>query len=283
VRQRVTSPNIDASRRRCSSAACYLVGSSRLVVGLSFARDSDAYERPCQSAATPLTADCATSRLQHRDANLPRGRPWTTGHSSERRRQALHGAFTLGGKDCSRDTNSAHFACVGFRGFDADASQNDRKPSSPVAKCSTKGGPMCAVENEQFRLEDYKLKLGYLNAQADRMWTRFNYFVTIQAGLVGLFAIASADQFKHRAPWAILAEVIVSLVWWMVGARDRFLWRAGRWNVEEAANALRVDGSDLASYKAAGRDTGYIPVGELDPFADVMRDEGVAQYRKWDV
>ncbi len=30
-----------------------------------------------------------------------------------------------------------------------------------------------------FLLEDYKLKVGYLTAHLTRMWTRFNFFVTI--------------------------------------------------------------------------------------------------------
>lgn len=141
---------------------------------------------------------------------------------------------------------------------------------------------MSPVDIEQFRLDDYKLKLAHLNAQADRMWTRFNYFVTIQAGLVGFFAIASSHQFRQRALWASLAEVVVSLVWWTVGARDRFLWRAGRRNVEKAANALLIESKHLPSYEDIGPETGYVPVGELDPFADEMHREALARYRKWD-
>lgn len=33
--------------------------------------------------------------------------------------------------------------------------------------------------NNDFFMEDYKLKISYLNDQFGRMWTRFNFFLTI--------------------------------------------------------------------------------------------------------
>jgi hypothetical protein len=141
---------------------------------------------------------------------------------------------------------------------------------------------MSPVDAEQFRLEDYKLKLAYLDAHSNRMWTRFNYFVTIEAALVGFFTIAASDQFQQRAPWAALIESILSLSWWAVGARDRFLWRAGRRNVEHAAEKLRVSGHRLVIYKDSPSD-GYVPVGELDPFGAQMRDEAYDRYGEKDI
>jgi len=139
------------------------------------------------------------------------------------------------------------------------------------------------LDEATFRLEDYKLKLDYVNAQADRMWTRFNYFVTIQAGLVGLFAIASSGEFKQRAVWASLAEFVIAGTWWLVGARDRFLWRAARRNVERAAGELRVNNKLLVGYKDVGTKAGYVPVGELDPFSLEMQDEADGRYQPWDI
>ena len=38
--------------------------------------------------------------------------------------------------------------------------------------------------NNDFFMEDYKLKVGYLNDQFSQMWTSFNFFLTIESGLV---------------------------------------------------------------------------------------------------
>ncbi len=81
---------------------------------------------------------------------------------------------------------------------------------------------MSPIDIEQFRFEDYKLKLANLTAHSDRMWTRFNYFITIEAGLVGLFVIAGLHRLGFLV-WGTFAEFLVSLAWWVVGARDRFL------------------------------------------------------------
>jgi len=131
---------------------------------------------------------------------------------------------------------------------------------------------MSPVDNEQFRLEDYRLKVASLERHSDRMWTRFNYFITIEAGLVGLFFVVSGDDLRTLATWAALAESGISLVWWLVGARDRFLWKANRANVVWAAERLEVDGKELAVYGKGGvyKDGDYIPVGELDYFAAKM-------------
>lgn len=120
------------------------------------------------------------------------------------------------------------------------------------------------VDIEQFRLEDYKLKLANLSAHSDRMWTRFNYFVTIEAGLVGLFAVAGLHRLSWLAPWAALAELLISVAWWAVGARDRFLWRASRRNVVRAATMLRLEGWPIDRYE---RRPGYVPVGDIDFFS----------------
>ena len=137
---------------------------------------------------------------------------------------------------------------------------------------------MCPVDEELFLLEDYKLKLAYLNAHSDRMWTRFNYFVTIEAALLAVFAVANAGTFKQRAHWAALAAFVTSVVWWTVGARDRFLWRAGRRNVDRAASRLRVGGDQLVGYRLEPL-RGYISVGELDPFADTLRAVSLERHR----
>ena len=71
---------------------------------------------------------------------------------------------------------------------------------------------MPPVDIEQFRLEDYKLKLANLSAHSDRMWRRFNYFVTIEAGLVVLFAIAGLNKLGLTAAAVGLAHGLDDLL-----------------------------------------------------------------------
>jgi hypothetical protein len=131
---------------------------------------------------------------------------------------------------------------------------------------------MCPIGEDDFRLEDYKLKLANLDAHSSRMWTRFNYFVTIEAGLAGAFAITNGQTLDQRITWVALVEVFISIVWWLVAARDRFLWRVFRRNVVQAAEHLIVAGQIQPLYTRRYL-TGYVPVGELDPYAaDLHRD-----------
>lgn len=38
---------------------------------------------------------------------------------------------------------------------------------------------------KDFLFKDYDMKVGYLTAHLGRMWTRFNYFVSVESALVG--------------------------------------------------------------------------------------------------
>jgi len=41
------------------------------------------------------------------------------------------------------------------------------------------------MATEDFLSEDYKLKVDFLKSQFDRLWTRFNYFLTVEMALFG--------------------------------------------------------------------------------------------------
>jgi hypothetical protein len=72
-------------------------------------------------------------------------------------------------------------------------------------------------------LDDYKFKTDYLTAHFSKMWTRFNFFLRIETGLMGVAFLASRDQWSRCAVVFALAGVLVSLAWYVFGAQDRYL------------------------------------------------------------
>lgn len=104
-----------------------------------------------------------------------------------------------------------------------------------------------------FAIDDYKLWIDYRAAHSDRMWTRFNYFLTIEAALVAFFTISNTTAFVQRARWAALAEVVISLMWVLVGARDAYLWKVINNGVKRSARRLReLPGVSLPNYLPVG-------------------------------
>jgi hypothetical protein len=76
----------------------------------------------------------------------------------------------------------------------------------------------------KFYIEDYKQKIDYLNGHFGRMWTRFNFFLTIESALFGL----SLTPFKEVQPLNHASRIaaigiLFCLVWYIFGAQDRYL------------------------------------------------------------
>ena len=92
------------------------------------------------------------------------------------------------------------------------------------------------MKTDGFLLEDYKLKAQYLTNHFTRMWTRFNFFLTIQSAL---FAF-SLDQNRSAFVWLLaLAGVLISLAWYFFGAADNYLVEVYRWQTAHAFHLLR--------------------------------------------
>ena len=92
--------------------------------------------------------------------------------------------------------------------------------------------------DNNFFMEDYKLKISYLNDQFSRMWTRFNFFLTIESGLVaGQVFAKKTDVFNITdIHWAL---VFISLLWYVFGAQDKYLVDNYRDHVEDAFKRLK--------------------------------------------
>ena len=83
-----------------------------------------------------------------------------------------------------------------------------------------------------FLAKDYELRIRYLTDHFARMWTRFNYFVGIESALVGGKVIFGDGKLSQ--PVAGLGAA-VALVWYLMGAEDRFLVEVYRRQVAQAA------------------------------------------------
>lgn len=67
------------------------------------------------------------------------------------------------------------------------------------------------------------------------MWTRFNYFVLIEAALIGGKTIFGDKQIGVAG---LCFGLTLSLVWYVMGAEDRYLVRVYRDQVMQAAAGL---------------------------------------------
>jgi hypothetical protein len=73
---------------------------------------------------------------------------------------------------------------------------------------------------EDLLLEDYKLKVQYLTAHFSRMWTRFNFFLTINSAL---FAFSVQKDTAPFVPLFVVAGILLSILWYGFGATDNYL------------------------------------------------------------
>lgn len=88
----------------------------------------------------------------------------------------------------------------------------------------------------EFLVKDYELKLGYLTSHFTRMWTRFNYFLGIETALVGGKFVFTSDA-RLTVGLAVVG-LLVALIWYVMGAEDRYLVRLYRSQVEQAGNLV---------------------------------------------
>jgi hypothetical protein len=67
------------------------------------------------------------------------------------------------------------------------------------------------------------------------MWTRFNYFVIIEAALLGGKTLFGD---KELTVWGIAFGFGLSLLWYVMGAQDRYLVEVYRKQIEDAADLI---------------------------------------------
>jgi hypothetical protein len=90
-----------------------------------------------------------------------------------------------------------------------------------------------------FLTEDYKTKIQHLEGHYGRMWSRFNYFLTIQTGLFILLFSQSAGVELSRCS-LLLTPIGITwcVLWYMFGAQDRYSVAIQRRNIEHTAEQI---------------------------------------------
>ena len=90
---------------------------------------------------------------------------------------------------------------------------------------------------EKFKIleRDYDRKNEQLHRHLNSLWVRFNFFITFQGILVGSRLISlsgkSTGGFSYEI---IILGLIVSIVWYMFAANDRYLVKLYRTHVDHA-------------------------------------------------
>lgn len=89
-----------------------------------------------------------------------------------------------------------------------------------------------------FLIEVYKLRVQFHSEHIDRLWTRFNFLLTTEIALLGLFFTIWADNnsWNGFVMFPILG-IIVSVLWYILGAQDHYYFEGFRkqiWSLEKA-------------------------------------------------
>jgi len=83
--------------------------------------------------------------------------------------------------------------------------------------------------------KDYERKINYLLQQFARMWTRFNFFITLESSLIAGKLIFKADPSNQWFAWVGLG---LSICWYVFGANDKQLVNVYKYGVEKAAEKI---------------------------------------------
>jgi hypothetical protein len=106
------------------------------------------------------------------------------------------------------------------------------------------------MKTEDFLLEDYKLKVEYYTGHLSRMWTRFNFFLTIEAALLGL---ASRELTRSTCHPLLLIGILLRVLWGVLGGLDLLYIRIYHRHLQSAYSLLKKETSGLPpGYPYAG-------------------------------
>jgi hypothetical protein len=122
------------------------------------------------------------------------------------------------------------------------------------------------MADKEFDLvDDYKSKVNYLKDHFSRMWTRFNFFLTIHSGLFfGTVVASEKDKW-----WIPFFGILVALLWYIFGAQDRFLVALYRKEVEETVEKIK---SQYGIFD-------YNYIGQTENVANIKINENLYQWR----
>jgi len=128
------------------------------------------------------------------------------------------------------------------------------------------------AERLKFLIEDYRQKVQYLKDHLTRIWTRFNFFLTLQSALFGA-SIISIEKYQWRVP---AFGMFISALWYLAGAQDRYLVELYRKQIQNAIPKIK-HGLQLSDYYYIGQ-TEDIP-GEAESVKDLKVVNTIYQWR----
>ena len=85
-----------------------------------------------------------------------------------------------------------------------------------------------------FLKQDYWQKIQYLKDHFTRLWNRFNYFLTVQSALFGA-TVLSPEKYRW---WVPVFAALVCILWYIFGARDRYLVELYRKQIEQSLELI---------------------------------------------
>jgi predicted ester cyclase len=130
--------------------------------------------------------------------------------------------------------------------------------------------PELTDNQKDFLVKDYELKARYLSDHFQRMWTRFNFFITIESALVGSKLVFGDKGFTTDVA---SAGLIVSFIWYIIGAQDRHLVQVYRNEANESGQRANNEILKGKSYTSVGSKPkkAYVFVGlaewYIEPFS----------------
>jgi hypothetical protein len=118
--------------------------------------------------------------------------------------------------------------------------------------------------------EDYKLKVDYVTNHFSRMWTRFNFFLSIELALFGVVGFLMFDKEKTEGLiYPALLGIGVSVLFVIVGLQDQKLVDIYRAAVKDVLARLSVAMKSTGDYDEKFTEwVGKVPVGEQDYYID---------------
>jgi hypothetical protein len=76
------------------------------------------------------------------------------------------------------------------------------------------------MDVEAFLLSDYNLKVRYLSDHFSRMWTRFNFFLSIESALL---ALSFHQELSKHVQFIAVTGTLLGFAWYYFGMTDNYL------------------------------------------------------------
>ena len=131
------------------------------------------------------------------------------------------------------------------------------------------------ISPKDFHKEHYYKKIDYLKDHFSRMWTRFNFFLTVESALFGGKVFVQSNTIAtNEFLWQIaLIGFFVSVIWYIMGAEDKYLVNLYRKEVEQEFEKLK----ECLSPHITEKMTYY--VGQTKDVSDLRLKTGLFEWK----